>query len=64
MRYLLPGIQLESEYPLDSFCAFIAEEHSDLPLCVLTVRYASYSSGEILFSAEHKDIHVSALADG
>ena len=64
MRYILPGIQLESEYPLDSFCAFIAEGHSDLPLCILIVRYASYSPQEVLFSAEHKDIHVSAIADG
>ena len=64
MRYVLPGVQLESEYPLDSFCAFIAEEHSDLPLSVLAVRYEPYSPGEVLFSAEHNDIHVAVLEDG
>lgn len=64
MRYILPGIQLESEYPLDSFRAFISEEHCDLALSVLTVRYASYSFREVLFSVKHKDMHVAALADG
>ena len=64
MRYILPGIQLVSEYPLDSFCAFIAAEHSDLPLSVLTVRYEPYSPSEILFSVEHNEIHIASLADG
>ncbi|MGM9681701.1 MAG: PqqD family peptide modification chaperone [Eubacteriales bacterium] len=64
MRYILPGVQFESEYPFDSFCAFKAEEHSELPLCTLTVQYAPFSPGKVLFTAKHKEIHVAAFSDG
>lgn len=64
MRYILPGVQLESDCPLESFSAFRAEAHSALPLCTLTVKYGSPSPDKVLFSAGQKEIRVSGLEDG
>ena len=64
MRYILPGIQLESEYAFDSFRAFEAKSGSELPLCTLVVRYEAYPLCDVLLMTEHKEVHVGTLADG
>lgn len=64
MRYILPGIQLESEYPFESFRAFEAKDPSALPLCALTVKYAPFLSDVGLLAEKHGDICVAALGDG
>lgn len=64
MRYILPGIQLESEYPFESFRAFEAKGPSVLPLCTLTVEYTPFPSDGALPAEKHGDICVAALGDG
>lgn len=64
MRYVLPGLQLESEYPFASFQPFQAKGDSGLPLCTLSIRYEPYGFGQRLQPVCHGSILVADLEDG
>ena len=64
MRYVLPGIQLESECPLDDFRAFISEAPSDLPLCTLRFRREPFPDRGDAQSISHANLLITELADG
>lgn len=63
MRYILPGLQLESEYPFASFSDFRSDEPCALPLCTLRIRYAPSPHEAPLFQIRHLDLTVCRLAE-
>lgn len=63
-RYILPGLQLDSEFSFDSFRPFLATETSSLPLCTLTIRDTAYVSRQPLQPVRHGNILVADLEDG
>lgn len=64
IHYILPGLQLESEYPFSSFAPFRSDAPCALPLCTLCIRYESIPSDTPLFQISHTDFQVGRLEDG
>ena len=64
MRYVLPGIQLESDRALEPFALFESKENSDLFRVSLIVKKQSFSGAKVLFSVQHDSMNVAMLEDG
>lgn len=64
MRYRLPGIQLETDIPLNAFSGFECSEACDLPQVHLEVKREPFAPGKVLFRAVHKAMHVAKLENG
>lgn len=64
MRYILPGLQLESDREFPSFAPFRDDSPCSLPLCTLHFHPAPAPNAEVLYQVTHPDFEVSALADG
>lgn len=60
----MPGIQLESQYPLESFRNFELTTPCNLPLCTLTFENTPYSQTEDFSFEKHGDICVATLEEG
>lgn len=64
MRYILPGVQLETSLPLRSFRAFLSNKPSELPLVQLDVCHRYEKQEKHLYSVLHSGVNVIALEDG
>ena len=64
MRYILPGVQLETDFPLHSFTSFLSDVPADLPLVHLQICNGIYKPQNVLYSAKHHGVNVDILEDG